>query len=111
MTLINLLKNAWCEETAYNKWDPDNPAMNQCGVTSLLVHHVTGADIYYMAKENHFFNKLNGEVLDLTKDQFEYNLDYTQGVKIDPIALRVHPDTSKRFGILIGKIFKNLLHD
>ena len=110
-SLKSILQKAWSEETAYNNdWDSTLIEKNQCGHTSLIVHYVTGAKIFFLAKENHFYNVLNGEIIDLTKEQFNYPLDYSTGIEVPSLSLRVHPDTSERFGIVVGNILKNILH-
>ena len=43
-----------------------------------------GGDIYKHNKENHYFNVIDGKVIDLTKDQFDYELDYTDSRKKMP---------------------------
>ncbi len=81
----NLLK-VYDSKTAYPKcsWSKDNPTLGQCAVTSLIVKDYFGGDIYKHNKENHYFNVIDGKVIDLTKEQFDYELDYTDSRKKMP---------------------------
>ena len=62
-------------------WSNCNPTYGQCAVTSLLVRELFGGEIYKLEKEKYYNNLINDEVIDLTKERFEYNLDYSKGIK------------------------------
>ncbi|MDR2191165.1 MAG: class I tRNA ligase family protein [Candidatus Peribacteria bacterium] len=59
----------------------DNPTYGQCIPTALLVQSLFGGEVYKLEQDNHYYNVINGEIVDLTKDQFNYELDYTVGIK------------------------------
>jgi len=63
------------------KWNKNNPTYGQCAITSILVQNLFGGDIYKLEKENHYYNFINGEIIDLTKEQFDCELDYSSGIK------------------------------
>lgn len=82
---LNLIKGAWSKETAHPtsqpKWTKDNPALGQCAVTALLVQDEMGGDIgeIMVGRTRHFFNIIDGKIVDLTSSQFDDNvrLDYS----------------------------------
>ncbi len=65
------LRRAWPAATS-GKWRPDAPALGQCSVTALLLHDHYGAEILCTPTPwgLHFYNRLGGERLDLTAEQF-----------------------------------------
>ena len=65
------LRRAWSAATS-GKWRADAPALGQCSVTAVLLHDRFGAEILRtpMRWGPHFYNRLGGERLDLTAEQF-----------------------------------------
>jgi hypothetical protein len=59
-------------------WTPDNPALGQCDITSLLLHDIFGGEVLAAGVfrngdwvENHMWNRLPGGMeVDLTWEQF-----------------------------------------
>lgn len=63
--------------TPETRWSPDNPAIGQCAVTSCVVQDYYGGDILHTVaklpnrdREGHFYNFIDGEEIDLTRQQF-----------------------------------------
>lgn len=60
------------------RWQPENPAKGQCGVTALVVNDLLGGDLVrgevYVAgqwSDYHWWNRLeSGVEIDLTREQF-----------------------------------------
>lgn len=78
--LRSVLKKAWCKETCYekirDKWGAENLALGQCYVTTLIVNDHLGGEILKARLSNgitHYWNKVDGEEIDLTKSQFKEN--------------------------------------
>jgi hypothetical protein len=71
------LLGSWSIETSGN-WLPDNPARGQCNVTALLINELFGGDILKtpLPEGDHFYNRIDGERLDLTASQFDAPIDY-----------------------------------
>ena len=61
-------------------------------------------DIYKHDVEFHYYNIIDGKIVDLTKEQFDYDLDYSLGKKKQPSLVKAK--TKKRFQILKEKIEK-----
>jgi len=89
------------------QWSPKNPTWGQCVPTSILVQKLFGGDIFKLPY--HYYNMIDGEIVDLTSDQFVFEgkiVDYSKGVK------KTTPFTQEalyRYGLLLKKL-ENLVH-
>ena len=90
------LELAWGQETMMNpeSYDPAKPSKNQCAVTALLVQELLGGEIVRAlatlpngTTDSHYFNVVEGRVIDFTRDQFP------EGTTIPPGEPR-HPGFS-----------------
>jgi hypothetical protein len=104
--LKEVLLKVYDKSTAHykwkSKWKKTNPTIGQCVPTALLVQYYFGGDIYKHNVESHYYNVINGEVIDLTKEQFNYELDYTNDKKQQPILSQ--SKTKERFELLKEKV-------
>ena len=77
--LRSVLARAWSLETA-KQWTPDRPAAGQCNVTTVVVHDLFGGDILKTSLPDydvdHFYNRIDGVVVDLTDSQFSTPVSY-----------------------------------
>lgn len=72
------LQAAWSAETSSDpKWSEQNRALGQCAVTALIVQDYFAGDIVNSVathkngeKVSHYFNVIDDEVIDLTRQQF-----------------------------------------
>lgn len=105
-----ILRKCWRRETAapgaQAEWVPEDPSYGQCAITSMLVHDVFGGEIYKIRVDGggtHYFNKIDGHYIDLTREQFDL---YDIPVADEPNELVAreycgkNPDTQKRFETL-----------
>ena len=113
MTLEELKSNldkVYCKETAHpdwqEKWTKNNPTYGQCVPTALLVQYYFGGEIYKHNVENHYFNIIKGQVVDLTRDQFDHALDYSNSELQQPDLTKAK--TKERFEMLKNKVKQNL---
>lgn len=82
LELFAVLEQCWSKETAYPscqaEWVPNDPSYGQCAVTATLVCDMFGGTIHKIRDKSgmtHYFNKINGHYVDLTREQFDlYNL-------------------------------------
>ncbi len=104
--LKQILDKVYNKDTAHHKWrakwSKDNPTYGQCVPTALLVQYYFGGEIYKHNIESHYFNMINGQVVDLTKEQFDYELDYMQGKQKQPNLTK--SQTKKRFELLKQRV-------
>lgn len=87
-------------------WSKENPTYGQCVPTALLVQDFFGGEIYFLKDEQHYYNMINKTVVDLTKDQFNFELDYSKGLKKQPSLGKAK--TSRRYKILKKQVQKFL---
>lgn len=77
----NALSQAWSLETA-KQWTPECPAAGQCNVTAVVIHDLFGGEILQTALPDdwgdviHFYNRIDGRVVDLTDSQFTEPIPY-----------------------------------
>src|SRR5262245_13317210 len=71
------LLRSWSLTTS-SGWVAENPARGQCNVTSLLLNDLFGAEILKtpLPEGDHFYNRIDGDRLDLTDSQFEAPIAY-----------------------------------
>ena len=71
------LFNSWSIHSS-TLWTTDNPAAGHCGVTALVVNDILGGDIVKTRYGNiwHFYNRINTEIFDFTKSQFNQPIEY-----------------------------------
>lgn len=86
--LVNLLKACWCAETSASpqEWAASNPAWGQCAVTALVVDNIFHARIVKCEATlpcgrtiGHYYNVVDGQAVDLTRDQFPQGTIFTKG--------------------------------
>lgn len=98
----NLLTKVWQKDTAHpdwqDKWSISNTTCGQCVPTALLVQEYFGGEIYKHNIENHYYNYINNQFYDLTKEQFNYELDYKNGKPKQPNLN--YSNTKYRFDLL-----------
>lgn len=109
--LKKILKLCWSAETASGNWSPENPALNQCAVTALIVQDYFGGELLRCPMTNggsHYWNRLvDGKEIDLTEDQF--NQIESKPIKSDVVIrereyVLSFPETLKRYKILKTRI-------
>lgn len=112
---FELLLNCWCRETAYPSLQADHdyeddPTYGQCAITATLVCDVFGGTIHKIRVNGggtHYFNKINGEFFDLTRDQFDlYDIPvkYEPNQEISREYCGKNADTKARFDLLKKRI-------
>ncbi len=74
-----LLLAGWSKETCItslqDRWIDRNPCLGNSDITALLIQKCFGGDIYYFGSSswNHYFNKIEGEIIDLTFHEVDPN--------------------------------------
>ena len=104
--LESILTKVYDKETANSKsnYSKENPTCGQCVPTALLIQHYFGGEIYKHNIESHNFNIIDNQVVDLTKAQFNYKLDYTKSKPKQPDLY--HNDTLARYNLLKERVEK-----
>ena len=104
-------QEAWCKETCYTPWKDkygkDNrlPSYGQCVVTSLFVYYLLGGKIIRDSKTNHYWNIIDNNDLDLTRDQFDSSIVFNGDKLVTAKSLLSNWDTFQRFRYLLNRIY------
>lgn len=76
---MQVLQSAWSQDTSYypDEWNSNNPAYGQCSPTAIVVQDYFGGEILWCEAllpewrtEDHYFNIIEDEIIDLTASQF-----------------------------------------
>ena len=76
-SVLTALRKSWSKSSA-KQWKIDNPALGQCNVTALLIHEMYGGELLKtpLPDGSHYYNRVNGERIDLTSSQFNKPIVY-----------------------------------
>lgn len=101
-TCVSYLKNDWCS---------DKKSLGQCAVTSLILNLYMGGKIMRCMSETgyHYYNLINGYIVDLTVDQFKSLPDYKNSEERSIEYLLSNEDTKNRYLILLNNVKENFL--
>jgi len=112
--LFEVLRQCWSKETAYlscqAEWVESDPTYGQCAITAMLVYDMFGGTIHRIRVSGggtHYFNKIDGHYIDLTREQFDlYNIpvDYEPNEQMDRQYCGKNADTKKRYDLLVQNI-------
>lgn len=117
---FEIMLKFWVKESAYPSAQKapqfnlaNDPTYGQCAVTAMLVNKFFGGDIRKIRVSGggtHYFNLINGQVFDLTRDQFDlYNIpvDYSTGINVPLQYCGKNANTKARYDILEANLIKN----
>ncbi|MER5891871.1 hypothetical protein [Streptomyces sp. NPDC001876] len=112
------IRSSWDADTTTPehrpRWDPDNPARDQCGVTALVVNDLLGGELIRgevmvggEQADFHWWNRLGlGIEIDLTREQFGPHEVVTGGTVIDRPAEIVR--LREEYETLRGRVLERL---
>lgn len=113
--LYAVLRQTWKAETAYPscqaEWVDDDPSYGQCAITATLVYDLFGGSIHRIKVDGggtHYFNKIDGHYIDLTREQFDlYDIpvNYEPNDEMPREYCGKNPDTKARY----MKLQKNIM--
>ena len=116
--LYNILRKSWCKESAYPScqadWNESDPSYGQCAITAMLVYDMFGGSIHRILTEDggtHYFNRINGHYIDLTKEQFDlYDipLEYEPNDTMSREYCGKNANTKARYDLLIKRVLASL---
>lgn len=107
--LIYFLNKSFSKETCYpgvkEEWCESNKSLGQCAITSLIVNDYMGGDIYKCEVNgiSHYFNKINNQIIDLTKEQFK-EINYQNIKQKTREQILENIDTKNRYQILKSRL-------
>jgi hypothetical protein len=85
--LRSILEHSWSAETSANPaWTAANKPLGQCAVTACIVEDYFGGEILNTKAElpdgtidSHYYNVIDGEEVDLSRDQFPEGTTFPAG--------------------------------
>jgi len=113
--LYGALERSWGEETSSDpeNWKKENPAWGQCAATSLVLQDILGGVILWCNAKlpdkreiSHYFNNVEGSLIDITKKQFPLGTIVPSGApktkefKTTRDYILSYPQTKSRYAIL-----------
>lgn len=115
--LFEKLLLCYSKDTAYPSAQSDyvndsDPTYGQCAITAMVVNDIFGGTIHRIKINGggtHYFNKIDGHYIDLTRDQFDlYNiiLNYEPNEEIPREYCGKNEDTKTRYNKLVEELKK-----
>ena len=105
------LSQVWSRDTSHEScaanWGEDNKATGQCAITSLIVNDLFGGRIAKtrVGDVSHYFNVIDGQVVDLTKSQFgDAAVSYDDREEKTRDEMLSDDDTSRRYELLKSRL-------
>ena len=116
--LETILNSLYSKETCYpecrNQWNDDNKTLGHCAIVALIINDYFGGYICKMKVNNisHYFNLIDGEIVDLTSEQFKINdISYANYIIKTREDVLMDEDTKKRYEILKLKVKLSLIDE
>jgi hypothetical protein len=104
--LEQALKKAWGKDTSYCPNENGSASRGQCAVSAMIIQDHIGGEIckVKVGSESHYFNLINKEIFDLTRDQFLMPIDYSSHIYAD--RNKFHIETIQRYNTLKSRVDK-----
>ena len=111
--LVEALRKSWTRGTSYSpeRWTEKNPAVGQCAVTALIVQEELGGEIVRVAavmssecSEEHYYNLVDGEVFDATREQFPSGTEMINEERVSRDYILSFPSTVRRHELLLVRV-------
>lgn len=100
------LQAAWRGDTSdSNAWHADTPELGQAAVSALIVQYAYGGIVVEgsVGDQKHFWNRINGEDVDLTRSQYSANDELVETAEAPGKSMH-HPTLQDRFAVLRDRI-------
>ena len=109
--LLKVYSKDTCYPNCRDDWNDNNKTLGHCAIVALIVNDYLDGDIYKTKVDgiSHYFNVINDEVIDLTKSQFNKEIDYSNRVKKIREEILDDTDTLIRYNILKMRLELSLI--
>lgn len=100
--LYKIYSKDTCHPSCRDEWNDSNPTLGYCAIVSILVNDYFGGEIYKIKVDGicHYFNLIDDNVVDLTSDQFNKEIDYNGKIRKDKLEILQDKDTLSRYNEL-----------
>lgn len=104
--LLKVYSKDTCYPRCRDNWSIKNPTLGHCAIVSLILNDYFGGEIYKIKVDgmSHYFNYIDNKIIDLTKDQFNCRVDYTNKQKKSREEMLDNTDTLFRYKLLCDKL-------
>lgn len=118
--VIQAIRDSWSAESSehFEEWTPDNPAFGQCDVSSLIAWEYLGGELVLSQvfvngemTEHHYWNRVDGLDLDLTREQFTGNEDIRVKSVLTSEQLRNNQDSMRPEFVVRLELFRRAVAD
>ncbi len=120
--VIAAIRASWTPESsaAPALWSPENPALGQCEVAAFVAWEYLGGDLVLgrvmlngEQTEHHYWNRIDGVDLDLTREQFRGDEIIEELSSLDSASIRaqqdsIHVEMANRMAILRSAVAQRL---
>ncbi len=106
------IRQAWGGDTcAHPDWNSQRPEDGQCAVTALIVQDLFGGELLRTIAngESHYYNSIDGQIVDLTRAQFDEPLMLEEPVERERDYVLGFPVTEGRYRILLNRLLEQQL--
>ncbi len=110
LALKNLLRKCYSIDTVYpgslNDYDKHDISYGHCAIATLICYERFGGKIGKIKIDDisHYFNIIDNNIIDLTKEQFEYEVNYSNYIIKDYNDILNNSDTKNRYLMLKLKL-------
>lgn len=118
--LEDALQKSYSKDLCYYKvqdnWTEENKTFGMCSITALLVQDYFGGEIYktHVHGISHHFNKINNEIIDLTKNQFKTTINYEDSTLFEEVysneSINRYQELKKRVSKILLEEIDNEVH-
>lgn len=111
-SLLKCYSKDLCYIKVQDRWNESNKTLGMCAITSLVVNDYFGGEIAKTKVDgiSHYFNLINNQIVDLTKEQFAKEINCEDYKIIDREKILTE-DTNNRYQTLKNKVKKKLLEE
>lgn len=108
--LLECYSKDLCYPKLQNEWNENNKCFGMCAITALIINDYFSGDICKIHVDgiSHYFNLIEDKIIDLTKDQFNHEIDYKNYQIVDRKKILID-DTKNRYYTLKSRLIKTLL--
>lgn len=113
--VCEVVSMSFSKETCYpawvDRWNENVKCLGQCAITALVLNDFLGGKIMRCMSEtgSHYYNLINGEIVDLTVSQFNSLPDYKNGEERTREYLLSNEDTRNRYKLLLERVKDNFI--
>ena len=112
LNLLSICSKNTCYSKLQKDWTPTNPFLGHCAIITAVVYKNFGGKIMRgVIKENgasHYWNNINGVNYDLTKEQFNGKVTFTNIEEVSIYRILNNFETANRF-LELNKKLDNLI--